>query len=129
MNVQELYQRYPKINQIISLGNENREHSPEVAQICDFIAGLVVDLIQYLPLPVAVDVAPPAPMPAPAPAWMPPPVGTPGLSVGWPQPAMAPAPPAPAPAPAWMPQPAPAPAPVDDRAEIRALLAALAAKL
>jgi len=128
MNVQELYQRYPKINQIISLGNENREHSPEIAQICDFIAGLVVDLIQYLPLPVAVNVAPSAPAPAPAPAWMPPPVGTPGLSVGWPQPAAPSTPaPAPAPAPAWMPQPAPAP--VDDKAEIRALLAALAAKL
>lgn len=124
MDVQEVYQRYPKIDQIVSLANESRDHSPSIARICDFIAGLCVDLLPHLPQPVVVEAAPAAPAPAPAPSWMPPPVGTPGLSQGWPQPAPA----APAPAPSWMPAPAPV-APVDDKAEIRALLAALAAKL
>lgn len=112
MNLQELYGRYPKIDSMISLGNQNREHSPEIAQICDFIAGMCADLIDSLPAPPPVQVArfdpftgqplvPPAPEPAPvarfdpftgqplappAPAQWTPPVGTPGLSQGWPQP-------------------------------------------
>lgn len=119
MHIQELCQRYPNVDQIISLGNENREHSPEIARICDYIAGLTADLIQYLPAPPApvVAVAPvarfdpytgqpiaPAPAPAPAPAQYVSSLNMGGTSVG-------------------------APAPVDEKAEIKALLAALAAKL
>ena len=129
MNVQELYRRYPKIDQIISVANENRESAPELARICDFITSLCVDLIDNLPSPpvqvarfdpfTGQPLAPPSPEPAqspkfdpytgqplapvarfdpytgqplasPAPAAAPaqwtPPVGTPGLSQGWPQP-------------------------------------------
>jgi len=115
MNVQELCQRYPNVDQIISLGNENREHSPEIARICDYVAGLTADLLQYLPAPPAPVVAPVARFdpftgqpiaPAPAPVPYVSSLNMGGTSVG-----------------------ASAPAPVDDKAEIRALLAALAAKL
>lgn len=129
MNLQELYQRYPKIDQIISLGNENREHSPQIAKICDFVAGMCADLLQYLPYtppPAPIVQAPrfdpytgqplaqPAPEPAPV-QWTPPPVGTPGLSQGWPQPS-----------PGVVVTQVPI---ADDKAEIRSLLAALMAKL
>lgn len=99
MHVQELCQRYPNVDQIISLGNENREHSPEIARICDYIVGLTADLIQYLPAP---------PAPAVAVAQYVSSLNMGGTSVG---------------------APPPAPAPVDDRAEIKALLTQLAAKL
>ena len=116
MHVTELIQRYPKIGQVAALANENREHAPEIARICDFLCELAADLTQYLPVA-------PAPEPVAAVARFDPftgqplisaPVGTPGLSQGWPQPA----PPAPV-----------VVAQVDDKAEIKALLAALAAKL
>jgi hypothetical protein len=117
MDVQELCQRYPNVGQIVSLANENREHSPEIARICDFIAGLCVDLIRYLPQVAPAPAAPVARFDpytgqqvAPFPSTVfTPQVGTPGLSQGWPQPG--------------------ASAPIDDKAELRALLAQLAAKL
>lgn len=128
MNLQELYRRYPKIDEIVALGNENREHAPSIARLCDFVTGLCADLITYLPYtpppaPVVVQTprfdpytGQPLTSPAPEPAqWAPPPVGTPGLSQGWPQPAPG----------VVVAQPAQA----DEKAEIRELLARLAAKL
>lgn len=122
MHVTELCQRYPKAGNIVALANENREHAPEIARICDFLCELAADLTQYLPVaPAPEPVAPVArfdpytgqPL-APAPVAYTAPVGTPGLSQGWPQPA----PPAPVTV-----------APVDDKADIRAAIAALMAKL
>jgi len=116
MNVNELCRRYPNVAQIVELGNRNREHDPDTARICDFVAGLCVDLIQYLP-------APPAPEPVTPVARFDPYTGQP-ISV------------APAPAPYVSPLnvggasiAAPTPAPVGDKAEIKSLLAALMAKL
>jgi hypothetical protein len=119
MHVQELCQRYPNVDQIISLGNENREHSPEIARICDYIAGLTADLIQYLPAPPApvVAVAPVARFdpytgqpiaPAPAPAQYTSSLNFGGASVSAPE---------------------PAPAPANNRAELLAALQAIMAKL
>lgn len=70
MNIQELYNHYPKIDKIISLANESREHSPGIARICDFLTEFCADLISG---PTALTlVEAPAPMiptlePAPAP--------------------------------------------------------------
>jgi len=134
MNVEQLCARYPNVSQIVSLANENREHSPQIARICDFIAGMCVDLLQYLPQVAPAPVAPvarfdpytgqpiaPAPVApvaqfdpytgqpiAPAPAQYVSSLNVGGTSVG---------------------APMTAPAPVDNKAELLAALQAIAAKL
>jgi hypothetical protein len=85
MNLQQLYACYPKIDRIVSLGNEIRESNPEIARLCDFVTEFVADVITVTsgqhsapvaaPVPVVV-VPDPEPAPAPAPtgfSWMVPP--------------------------------------------------------
>lgn len=86
MNLQQLYACYPKIDRIVSLGNEIRESNPEIARLCDFVTEFVADVIAVTsgqpaaPLVIPKPEPPPPPPPPAAPAgftWQMVPVGAP----------------------------------------------------